>query len=307
MVIIDSTFCNFIGGDSMRKEIDISNHFFSYEWLKILDEVTFFTKKSRLVWFRGQNNNHRTNGRYPLLSGLFRLDLPFEKIIEWEEISYKRFFENGYDLHKSDNEWDLLYLMQQYGVKTRLLDWSESFAVALYFATRNWNRKTPCSVWLLDPFQMNQTFHDLNELKSMPKTGSFLEERDRFNKSLALSPTMNTYRSMFQKGFFTLQGNTKLGLEDEEKGILFKKKILKHIQIDCQLENDIRMFLELTGINQFTLFPDLDGLASYVNQWTTADLGKKDLQTENSYDQANYIRYSGHHSYKWSEDDSTYQ
>lgn len=290
----------------MRKKIDISSHFFSDEWLKILDEVTFFTKKSRLVWFRGQNNSHSGNSRYPLLSGLFRLDFSIEKIIEWEEVSYKRFFEYGYDLHKCENEWDLLYLMQQYGVKTRLLDWSESFAVALYFATKNWNHNKPCSVWLLDPFKLNQSFHDLNELKSMPKSGSFLKERDSFKKTLALSPTMNTYRSMFQKGFFTLQGNTKLGLEEEEKGVLFKKKILKHIQLDRQLVSDIHMFLELSGINQFTLFPDLSGLASYVNQWTTADLEKKNMLTENTDEKVNFIRQSGDHSYKWSEDESTY-
>lgn len=290
----------------MEQSLDITNHFFSNRWIKILDEVTFFTKKSRLVWFRGQNNNGCINGLYPLLSGLFRLDFSVKKILEWEEISYKRFFENGYELHKTENEWDLLYLMQQYGVKTRLLDWSESFAVALYFATKDWDQKNPCTVWLLDPFQLNQTFHEFYELKSMPKTGSFLEERPHFKKTMALSPTMNTYRSMFQKGFFTLQGNTKKGLEQEEDGILLKQKALKHIEIDSDLTNDISMFLDLSGINQFTLFPDLGGLASYVNSWTTADLKKKSLQHDADYKNTSFIRQTPTGAAIWEENEGTY-
>ncbi len=197
--------------------------------------------------------------------------------------------------------------MQQYGVKTRLLDWSESFAVALYFATKNWQRNKPCSVWLLDPIKLNLTFHNFGELKSMPKTGSFLKERINFNKTMALSPTMNTYRSLSQRGFFTLQGNTKNGLEDEENGILFKKKILKHIQIDCDLENDIDLFLNLSGMNQLALFPDLTGLAMYVNQWTTTELKKKRLQDESSYDNKEFFRDTSTGIVLWQEDEHMYR
>ncbi|NSL50901.1 FRG domain-containing protein [Calidifontibacillus erzurumensis] len=291
----------------MEKELDITHYFFSEGWLKIIDEVTFFSKKSRLVWYRGQNNNKASNERYPLLSGLFRQPFSLEEILEWEEISYKRFLENGYDLHKTDNQWDLLYLMQQYGVKTRLLDWSESFAVALYFATRNWQCQNPCSIWLLDPLRLNEIFHNLDELKSMSKTSSFLEERKNFTKSMALSPRMNTYRSMFQKGFFTLQGNTKQGLEEEENGILLKEHVLKHISIGPDLRNDVEMFLELSGINQFTLFPDLTGLASYVNQWTTVDLMKKKTHQETKIEVCKMFRRTPSGKAVWVEDENTYK
>lgn len=291
----------------MKDQLDITHYFFSEKWLRLIDEVTFFSKRSRLVWFRGQNNNGSNNGQFPLLSGLFRQPMSVEKILEWEEISYKRFFENGYDLHKTDNQWDLLYLMQQYGVKTRLLDWSESFAVALYFATKDWDFTSPCSIWLLDPFRLNQTFHQVNELKSMPKTSSFLEERQNFKKTFALSPRMNTYRSMFQKGFFTLQGNTKQGLEEEMDGILLKEHILKHIRIEVDLRNDIEMFLDLSGINQLTLFPDLGGLASYVNQWTTADLMKKNVQSDAFYNGTKLLRQTSSGKVIWMEDENTYR
>lgn len=291
----------------MNEKLDITNYFFSEKWLKILDEVTFFSKKSRLVWYRGQTNNGLENGRYPLLSGLFRQALTVVKILEWEEVSYKRFFENGFDLHKTENQWDLLYLMQQYGVKTRLLDWSESFAVALYFATNGWNLQNPCSIWLLDPFGLNRQFHDMEELKSMPKTSAFLDKRQELKKTMALSPRMNTYRSMFQKGYFTLQGNTKQGLEKENDGVLLREQILKHIQIDVELKNDVDIFLELSGINQFTLFPDLSGLASYVNQWTTTDLLKKKLQDDRNHRGSSLYRQTANGPILWQEDQNTYQ
>ncbi|HHW37051.1 MAG TPA: FRG domain-containing protein [Bacillales bacterium] len=289
----------------MKKALDITNYFFSEKWLKLLEEVTFFSKKSRLVWYRGQSNNNSENGRYPLLSGLFRQSFSVDKILQWEELSYKRFFENGFDLHKTENQWDLLYLMQQYGVKTRLLDWSESFAVALFFATRKWDYKTPCSIWLLDPFRLNQTFHSLDELTSMPKTSEFLEARKEFQKTMALSPRMNTYRSMFQKGYFTLQGNTKQGLEEEENEVLLQERILKHIKIDVELRNDVELFLELSGINQLTLFPDLGGLASYVNQWTTTDLMKQKLLNDTNYKSSKLFRQTSLGKIEWKEDEHT--
>lgn len=250
-------------------------HAFSQKWIDILEKVTHFSAQSRMVWYRGQNNNHASHDDYKLKSGLFRLDFSIEELLEWEYISFKRFMENGFDLHKTENEWDLLYMMQQYGLKTRLLDWSESFAVALYFATRHWDEKKYCSIWLLDPYRMNHLFHDRNELFTMTRNSSFLERQSTFEKSLALSPYVNTTRGMSQKGYFTLQGNTKLGLEEEAKMQLYEQGMLKHIKLDPDVSGDIALFLELSGVNHFTLFPDLSGLASYVNQWATEEIKKR--------------------------------
>jgi hypothetical protein len=51
-------------------------------------------------------------------------------------------------LAKDEIEW--LAIMQHHGAPTRLLDWTFSEYVALFFAINGADDTTPCSVWALD-------------------------------------------------------------------------------------------------------------------------------------------------------------
>src|SRR5438105_3548784 len=53
------------------------------------------------------------------------------------------------------SEWERYFLMQHYGVPTRLLDWSEGGLLALQFALIS-NPARNAAVWVLDPFWLNE-------------------------------------------------------------------------------------------------------------------------------------------------------
>ena len=78
-------------------------------------------------FFRGQSNSS-----WNLTPGLGR-EVTYDPNVERE--MYTEFRKRGAHLiSDAKTDWDILYLMQHHGVPTRLLDWSESFANALYFA-----------------------------------------------------------------------------------------------------------------------------------------------------------------------------
>lgn len=110
---------------------------YSKDWNKLLNDIDNFSIKP--TWFRGNNSN-----KFKLVTGLYREDLgnPLSYIAT-EKMYYNTFKRMGHLIHNSKS-WDLLFIMQHHGVKTRLLDWSESFATALFFAYENWGFKGEC-------------------------------------------------------------------------------------------------------------------------------------------------------------------
>lgn len=93
--------------------------------------------------FRGQANTH-----WKLKTSLFRskenlgIDLEFIGRENDEEIAMLQEFKRKYNLYaeyRPDNKdfFEWLAIMQHYGAPTRLLDFTKSFFVALYFATKD--------------------------------------------------------------------------------------------------------------------------------------------------------------------------
>lgn len=239
---------------------------YSQRWIEILNEVKDFSSGKPVVWFRG----HGKHDSFKLKSGLFREELPYmEDYLNSELQKYQEFLYLGHLDHK-DTDWNLLYLMQHYGVKTRLLDWSESFVTALFFAYINWSVKDGeenACVWMFNPTYLNELTRESTGLY-LPFDDhyeNYLEFRPSFsNNSVALFPVRNTKRIVAQQGVFTLQGNTILSLDQEHDGLLLDEDLIK-IMLTKDLYSDVQCYLRHAGVSHYTLFPDLEGLAKYVN------------------------------------------
>src|SRR4051812_40221908 len=98
------------------------------------------------AWYRG--HSHR---EYQLLPSLLRYKLG----LRHERNLMSVFMTQAADLIPPSlkSSWEYLAVMQHHGAPTRLLDWTESIDVALFFAVYG-KCKEP-TIWVLNPFRLN--------------------------------------------------------------------------------------------------------------------------------------------------------
>ncbi|QDM01786.1 FRG domain-containing protein [Aliarcobacter butzleri] len=99
------------------------------------------------VWYRGQ-----TNDSYTLLPSYLRDDFAPEKTL------LSAFKQNATMLTNQHpvSSFDWLFVMQHYGIPTRLLDWTESPLIALYFALKKHADQNDAVIWALKPTELNK-------------------------------------------------------------------------------------------------------------------------------------------------------
>lgn len=226
-------------------------------------------------FFRGH-----VDSRWKLLCGLGRQQPAEFKKKSIESILYYDFLSQaGPLLERPGSSWDVLFSMQHHGLPTRLLDWSATFVVGLYFALKPYILLTPSApeafdaldrnpcVWVLDPFELNRAMASeavvLNP--EIDLEGSyqeiFIEESKTLgSKVMAVNPTQAGKRLAAQRGCFTLHADLFSPLENGNPAFLRQFVIPKEAVVDGV------GFLRLAGMNEYTLFPDLDGLARHLKR-----------------------------------------
>lgn len=184
--------------------------------------------------------------------------------------------------------WDVLFTMQHHGVPTRLLDWTETFGVALYFAVSAARPSSDAErcIWMLNPFHLNaRTWDedlapgnaDLVDPKNLgwvEKEGTYysydeiLTEDGLFDFALptAIYPELKNDRIQAQRGSFTIWGDGYESLDDSFPTEQRRQDVLRRVVIDEAAVDEARRFLALAGIDQHLLFPDLAGLAGWLRQ-----------------------------------------
>lgn len=178
-------------------------------------------------------------------------------------------------------EWKNLFFMQHYGIPTRLLDWSESPFVALYFAlssVRRGDDMKPLSdvaLWMCDPDEWNRT-----ALSHISYPGGILDEACEEIKSYspnmdleqrATTPVMiygthNSPRIVAQRGVFALFGKALKSMQDVYRETAFKAGTLEVIVIQKDHIDTIFSSLYRKGFSESTIYPDLSGLALEIRR-----------------------------------------
>jgi hypothetical protein len=204
-------------------------------------------------FFRGHSN-----ANWKLLPGVARLPTHRQQILE--NVFFFDFVTRAGALLKDNGpSWTNVFAMQHHGLPTRLLDWSEAFGIALFFAMREGSGDA--AVWVLDPFRLNKKTRNKESIAdptAFPHSyyDYFIASEHEFGPDVvALSPPADHPRVFHQRGCFTLHREVETPLEDLHPDVVTK------IVIPASARGDAGMFLRSVGISEFSLFPDLDGLA----------------------------------------------
>jgi hypothetical protein len=182
-----------------------------------------------------------------------------------------------------DDEFEWLYLMQHYGSPTRLLDWTESSLVGLYFAVCNYRNDSNSAVWVLSPRRYNYTI--LKASNTVPISSSVLlkdylikqdDGNNLFRKveaklPLAFRPAKNSSRILAQRGFFTIHGNEDICINELIKSHYESSdQVLRQILIHKDFKVAILKELYNCGISPSVIFPVLTGISEeLVMKYTT--------------------------------------
>jgi hypothetical protein len=230
-------------------------------------------------WFRG----HR-KASWPLVPTLYRYGRPKRGIRILEDELRQEFVVRAPSLstERPQNTWEWYFAMQHYGAPTRLLDWTEGALIGLYFAVRDKTDDEDAAVWVLEPWKLNEFVLGEKEVippgadesffgkGSLPDSALYkpwlpgrYEQPGSITKELpiAVYPTHFARRISSQRSCFTIHGSAVDGFERLPRDAC---RYVAKILVPASNAHEIERTLSVSGIDEVTIFPDLDGLGRYL-------------------------------------------
>ncbi|PKP47456.1 MAG: hypothetical protein CVT94_11335 [Bacteroidetes bacterium HGW-Bacteroidetes-11] len=242
-----------------------------------VEDAVKLGKSFKYNWYRGHSSTY--NNLQPRIfreefysqgHRSYSSDTEFQFVYDFKRI--------GPSLHAevpdSDNNLEWLILMQHFGTPTRLLDWSESILVALFFAVID-KPAEDGELWSIYPQELNK----LSGIDGYPQQNhkylkfladdSLIENRAKFKKDLGIAeapnlplafyPTLKFSRMNAQQSVFTIHPEPSEG--KNIISILTNEKYLYRYIIPKETKSNIIEELNCLGVCYRTLFMDLDNLS----------------------------------------------
>lgn len=219
---------------------------------------------NRVFWYRGHSQL-----QYRLAPSALRYSLTEHRKKALSLLhEVKRFLQIKLDRPPAaEDHLGWMQVAQHYGLPTRLLDWTQNAAVALYFACAEHTDRNGLVV-VLNPLELNQKVASKSpRLFNMPHDEAILKPYFRLaarshsagRPTVAISPTWNTERLALQQGTFTLHG-TRFELDRSQASSLLYVPILKEHKVQLLAE------LERVGIGEMFIFPEAEHVCSHLRR-----------------------------------------
>jgi FRG domain len=204
------------------------------------------------------------------------------------ENSYSRAFKQRsipFHSRSISDTWEWLFLMQHYGVPTRLLDWTESPLMALFFAVTSAPHKLgpsgkpvftgDAAVWTLDPVQWNEKAVDLKSFVGSvlttddPNVSAYKPVGDVNTMKpfpISIYGAHNSQRIVAQRGVFVCFGKDTRAMESVFVREGLPPECLLKLVVKRGRLPSIHEALRRHGLTDSVVFPDLDGLAREIKR-----------------------------------------
>lgn len=230
---------------------------------EVTDALSSLSLAGRATWFRG----HRSTS-WQLTPTIFRSLRAANN--EGELLAHFRHEASRYSSSASGEWWELIALAQHHGLPTRLLDWTESPLVALYFAAQDSmiipdddRTAEPGVVWILLPEDLlrwqgaNTASHGVLGMSlGLDDYSPFTESQPPDDRPA--TPVFGTQpfpRIRAQWGTFTV------ACREYPLEYFVPSSVLTRIEVLHEAKPDIRSELTSLGVDARTVFPDLNRIA----------------------------------------------
>jgi hypothetical protein len=232
----------------------------------VFNEIGFIGNQDNRFAFRGHPDSsyklvpsiyRRPFGVDSLQHGYFNLNL-----LEKDVLRKIKRNSAAYNL-KTKSDLELLAIAQHHGLPTRLLDWSEDFITALYFAINDPSKKgVEGCVWCAE-LPPREGFLQNDKVNLEGLQSSLLKE----HKVLFIRPEYTSERMFVQKGLFSvfyldsIDSNTTPMPNRADHWLEESSRVVKLTKVSISPSAKLVIHQEMTrlGISSFNFFPDLDG------------------------------------------------